>query len=159
MTTWYAEFHLTGELGQQQIDAIGDEGGFDAAVLTATGNRHWLTLAVDAADYRQAATAAINGLQALVNLQGAIAAGNVAVETVTVQTEEARDRGLGLIGAQEFAGMLGVTTARLRQLRQERDDFPQPVGGIAATGSLYRREDAEAFAAVERPTGRPRKAA
>jgi predicted DNA-binding transcriptional regulator AlpA len=62
-----------------------------------------------------------------------------------------------LAGLSEIAEMLGVTT-RTVQRYMERDDFPEPLGQIAA-GRVWLRRDVQRWAkeTLPLPTGRPRK--
>lgn len=56
-----------------------------------------------------------------------------------------RSRGGGeLIGVGDAAAILGISTARVRQLRLEKR-FPREAGTISGR-RLYRRADIEAFA-------------
>lgn len=64
-----------------------------------------------------------------------------------------------MAGIAEIATMLGVTD-RTAQRYAERNDFPTPVGTVAAGRiRVWRRVDVEAWAArtLPLPTGRPRK--
>ena len=62
-----------------------------------------------------------------------------------------------LIGRQELAELLGVTT-RTVQRYTERDDFPEPVERLAS-GRVWRRRDIERWAkkTLPLPSGRPPK--
>ena len=59
-----------------------------------------------------------------------------------------------LAGLSEVAELLGVTRERVRQLRAERVDFPEPVADLQAT-PVWRRSDVVAWdAGRERKPGR-----
>ena len=76
-------------------------------------------------------------------------------DRMVVETAAARARGWELLGAAEIADVLGVSTARVRQL-EKRADFPEPALEIAG-GRAYRAEDVEAFRLRwSRTPGRPR---
>jgi predicted DNA-binding transcriptional regulator AlpA len=63
-----------------------------------------------------------------------------------------------LAGLAEIAEMLGVTKqTALKYMR--RADFPEPLGQVAAAGSVWLRRDVERWAkqTLPLPTGRPRK--
>ena len=62
-----------------------------------------------------------------------------------------------LAGLSEIAEMLGVTT-RTVQRYMEREDFPEPLGQIAA-GRVWLRANVETWAkaTLPLPEGRPRK--
>lgn len=63
-----------------------------------------------------------------------------------------------VVGAGEFAKMLGVTPTRLRQLQNEQADFP--AGLETSAGKIWPADVAETYAARRPPQskgGRPRK--
>jgi hypothetical protein len=45
-----------------------------------------------------------------------------------------------LVGAHEIAQMLGVTRQRVNAIVQTHDDFPEPVGQLAAGRIWYRKD-------------------
>lgn len=63
------------------------------------------------------------------------------------------------VGMAEAAQLLGVSTARLRKLKADREDFPQPVRELAM-GDVYDEADILAFDVTRDrgKGGRPRKA-
>jgi predicted DNA-binding transcriptional regulator AlpA len=62
-----------------------------------------------------------------------------------------------LLGLVDISRLLGVTMATVQKY-VERDDFPEPLGQIAA-GRVWLQNDVETWAkeTLPLPTGRPRK--
>lgn len=80
-----------------------------------------------------------------------------AVEVVsTAETAQPRAGSMDLLGHRDVAELLGVSPARVGQLRREHPQFPQPVAETSG-GPVYTGESIRAFASRTRTAGRPRK--
>lgn len=66
------------------------------------------------------------------------------------------DPALDLVSVTEIAERLGRTVGAVHQLRRRNEDFPEPLATLA-TGPVWHYPDVAAWAAIPRPTGRPRK--
>jgi hypothetical protein len=64
---------------------------------------------------------------------------------------------VAVVGLSEVASILGVSRQRAAQLAVEHDDFPEPIGQLAA-GRVWDRNAVEAWhdAHPDRRPGRPR---
>lgn len=68
------------------------------------------------------------------------------------------DSFLDIVGVTEIAERLGRSVGAIHQARRRHADFPAPVAQLAI-GPVWHWPDVERWAAIPRPTGRPRKPA
>lgn len=70
----------------------------------------------------------------------------ISLDRLTLEGPHARAARLPIVGTAEVAGILGVTTGRVRQLKTDHPDWPQPAAELSA-GDLYLADDIRRFAA------------
>ena len=150
---WFAEIEFRAELTEKQLDELA--AGVRAAYYNSADHVLRLQEALDEPEYGMALDAARRWVDvAAVDVVRACPAAEVL--RVVVESGTAR-RGRWAVGAKEAAELLGVSTARVRQLRGS-PGFPAPVAETAG-GEVYRADEVESYGRVPRTQkgGRPRK--
>lgn len=155
MSNWYVEVEFFGKLKPEQLaDACAGAflGHYQPGVLRL---RHRL----DNLDYDAAVKEALTWMAGLHATTVLVPSGVLTgPERMLIETTAARAQDWDLLGANEVADRLGVSTTRVRQL-EKRPDWPTPIGTVAG-GKVYRKLDVEEFArGWKRQPGRPRKSA
>lgn len=76
---------------------------------------------------------------------------------MTAPTTEGRGNpALDLVSVTEIAQRLGRSLGAIHQARRRHPDFPAPIVTLA-TGPVWAWSEIERWAAIPRPSGRPRK--
>ncbi|GGK89059.1 hypothetical protein [Mangrovihabitans endophyticus] len=155
MTTWRAELHYrTTDIDPAQV---ADHLAESAAVVHYHSEDHVLRLraGLDGHDLAAATAAACHWAD---DVDAVLAAGGVTASPIRLTVEDAAAGPLRwAAGAHEAAEILGVSTARLRQL-DGKEGFPHAVLELAG-GKVYHADEIETWRRT-RPVdrgGRPRK--
>ncbi|MGC5664914.1 helix-turn-helix transcriptional regulator [Micromonospora sp. WMMD723] len=157
MSGWYVGLEFVGDLNDMEHLNEAAEGAF---IANYNSKSRVLSLShrLDAVEYDDALQEAREWASKLPGVAKLVSEGVLfGPDRMVVETLAARARGWDLLGSAEVADVLGVSTARVRQLEQ-RPDFPQPAVTIAG-GRIYRRDEIEEYAERRsRTPGRPAKA-
>lgn len=155
---WLARVIAHGALTQEDSVAIGTAGCEDVTFTSVPGPlelRYRFT--ADTAAAALAKASAI--LDEMVAFDRLLDAGTVEQPTqITVTSEEHPDVAIPLLSTSAVASRLGVSAARVRELKS-RVDFPLPVKVHGVPGDVYDAADIDRYAAARartRPLGRPR---
>lgn len=148
---WYVRAEMTGTLNDEQQETLADGEGITLVhVNDATG-----TAAVsvtiesgraDALSVARRALARLGGMQALI-------AGGVLSQPyrIVVESADAATADMPLVSTQGFAGLLGVSAPRIRELaNQGRPGFPKPLTIPGAAGTYFSRAAVEAYLPTHR---------
>lgn len=150
---WYASIQMTGTLTDEQMEDLADRdrpdiGHFDGNARTAT-----LRLAVDADTIDQATSRALTRWRRMAATQELIAAGVLlSPHRITVQTEDAEEQTGAILSTRGTAARLGISDARVRQLKERDPTFPRPFEIPGAKGDFYHTHEIDTYRAA-RPSG------
>lgn len=156
---WYAAVEMTGDLTDDDIMDIAEDKptsiDYDSHTRAAE-----VRLTVDTDNYAQAVRQAVGTFVDLANVQRLIATGRLSQpHRFVVQDEHTEEQSLGILSTAAVAERLGVSTARVRQLKDE-PDFPRSFKIPGAAGDFYYTADVDAYAARRKPgsqaQGKPR---
>jgi hypothetical protein len=133
--TWHAHLEFPGALTIDQLEALAEE----TSQIHHDSHRNItkVHLHITATNLHDASTQALAALDQLPAFRALRDAGILQPpRTLTVQDPAAHAEGLTLLGTAEVAARLNLSTARVRQLRDQHPDFPAPALTLAG-GNLY----------------------
>lgn len=157
-TEWQIRAHYTGPLTDDQAETLAGDG----ATIVITNDHgpveirkpYTVPAGTDPIDVGRTELAAMTHLRRLVGAGALTGPDRVVFETLAAWRADS-----DLIGPAEAAGILGVTAARLRQLRRDDPMCPRPVLDVGGM-QVYARSPMEAFrdarARGSRPAGERR---
>jgi predicted DNA-binding transcriptional regulator AlpA len=157
---WYLRADMTGAPTQDQIDQVADD-GLVFAHFNSERRTAQVQVAVEAADHTSAIRKGLAIFGRLANVQQLVADGLLSPPfRITVESEEGAQRALGVLATKEVAALLGMSDARVRQLKDTDPLFPRPVQVPGAAGDFYREIDVAGYRRARRAgssdAGRPR---
>lgn len=159
MPTYHVRAEMRGTPTEDQQLLLADDGATLVHFNSATGLGE-VRIAIEETNLAAAIACASGTVANLDNLR-ALTADGVLTEPhrIVVEAVDAPQAAPTLVGTGGIAALLGISDARVRQLRDDDPGFPRPIPVPGVKGDVYLAGDVEAYRATRQPgqqTGRPR---
>ena len=143
MQTWNIRAEMTGAPTDDQQEAIAEEATISH--FNTSAEHVEVSLTIQAADHLAALTAAKQALTKMRATQALIDAGVLTgAHRITIENSQAREASVPFVSTKAFAELLGVSDARIRQLKGGLG-FPEPFTIPGAAGEFYHRSDVDTY--------------
>jgi hypothetical protein len=139
---WNIRVATAGDPTEPQIEAILAAGVSVVHRDDDTGHIE-LIFTVEADDFRVASATAVDEFESMDEVQKLITAGVLAEPTQMLVRSDMYRGGVSLLPTAKVAEKLGVSTARIRDLKANAVEFPLPVPGLGV--DLYDPADVETY--------------